>query len=97
MPGSCTIDSLQLLCGSDVYNHGIFSNARILACHTTVSELDSAFDLNYAGNLPETVKSVQSTFDNILYTYVFVIFHVFATLLLFHFYRIFLDDNTVRQ
>jgi hypothetical protein len=58
MPGPCTIDSVQLLCGSDEYNHGIFYNSFILACHTTVSELESTFDRNYSGNVPETVMSV---------------------------------------
>jgi len=55
MPGPCTLDSVQLLCGSDVYNHGVFLNARILACHTTVTELDSVCKDNYAGNTPDTV------------------------------------------
>ena len=55
MPGPCTVDSVQLLCGSDVYNQGVFLNARILACHTTVAELDSVCDDNYAGNTPDTV------------------------------------------
>jgi len=58
MAGPCTIDSTQLLCGSDEYNHGTFYNARVLACHTTVTELDSFFDDNYAGNTPETAMSV---------------------------------------
>lgn len=54
------LDSVQLLCGSDVYNHGVFLNARILACHTTVVELDSACKDNYAGNTPDTVMSHDS-------------------------------------
>ncbi|MBM3322217.1 hypothetical protein FJY69_01865 [candidate division WOR-3 bacterium] len=57
MPGPCTIDSVQLLCGSDEYNHGIFYNAFILACHTTVTELESTFDRNYSGNVPETAMA----------------------------------------
>jgi len=52
MPGPCRIDSVQLLCGSDIYNHGIFYNAQILCCKTSVTELDSAFEENYAGNTP---------------------------------------------
>jgi len=52
MAGPCRLDSVQLLCGSDVYNHGIFLNARVYACHTTVSELDRAYETNYAGNRP---------------------------------------------
>jgi hypothetical protein len=52
MPGPWTLDSVQLLCGSDVYNHGVFLNARVYACHTAVSELDSAYETNYAGNKP---------------------------------------------
>ena len=48
------LDSVQLLCGSDVYNHGVFLNARVLACHTTVAELDSVCKDNYAGNAPDT-------------------------------------------
>jgi hypothetical protein len=54
MPGPCTLDSVQLLCGSDVYNHGVFADARVLACHTTVAELDSGCKGNYAGNAPDT-------------------------------------------
>lgn len=57
MPGPCRIDSVQLLCGSDVYNHGIFYNAQILCCPTTVTELDSAFEDNYAGNTPAAAMS----------------------------------------
>ncbi len=57
MPGPCTIDSVQLLCGSDEYDHGIFYNSLILACHTSVGELESTFDRNYTGNVPETVMS----------------------------------------
>jgi hypothetical protein len=53
MAGPCTLDSVQLLCGSDVYNHGVFLNGRVYACHTTVTELDSAYEVNYAGNTPE--------------------------------------------
>jgi hypothetical protein len=52
MPGPCTLDSVQLLCGSDVYNQGIFLNAGVYACHTPVAELDSAYEENYAGNEP---------------------------------------------
>jgi hypothetical protein len=55
LPGPCTLDSVQLLCGSDVYNHGVFLDARVLACHTTVTELDSVCKDNYAGNTPDTV------------------------------------------
>ena len=57
MPGPCTIDSVQLLCGSDVYNRGVFLNARVDACHTTVAELDSAFADNYAGNTPQAAMT----------------------------------------
>jgi hypothetical protein len=52
MPGPCVLDSVQLLCGSDVYNQGIFLNAGVYACHTEVAELDSACEENYAGNKP---------------------------------------------
>jgi hypothetical protein len=52
MPGPCTLDSIQLLCGSDVYNQGIFRNAGVYACRTAVAELDSAYEENYAGNEP---------------------------------------------
>jgi hypothetical protein len=52
MAGPCTLDSVQLLCGSDDYSHGIFLNARVYACHTTATELDSAYETNYAGNKP---------------------------------------------
>jgi len=48
------LDSVQLLCGSDIYNHGIFQNARVLVCHTAVTELDSVCKDNYAGNTPDT-------------------------------------------
>ncbi|MBN2465535.1 T9SS type A sorting domain-containing protein [candidate division WOR-3 bacterium] len=57
MPGPCTLDSVQLLCGSDIYNHGVFLNARVLACQTTVTELDSVCKDNYAGNTPDTAMS----------------------------------------
>jgi len=57
MAGPCTLDSVQLLCGSDVYSHGVFLNARAYACHTTVTELDSAFEENYAGNTPEAAMT----------------------------------------
>jgi len=57
MAGPCTLDSVQLLCGSDVYNRGAFLNARVYACHTTVTELDSAFEENYAGNTPEAAMT----------------------------------------
>ncbi len=52
MPGPCRIDSVQLLCGSDVYNHGIFYSAQVLCCPTTATELVATFDENYAGNTP---------------------------------------------
>jgi hypothetical protein len=52
MAGPCTLDSVQLLCGSDVYNHGVFLNAGVYACHTSVTELDSAYETNYDGNKP---------------------------------------------
>lgn len=52
MAGPCSIDSVQLLCGSETYNHGVFLNAGTYACHTTVTELDSAYETNYAGNTP---------------------------------------------
>ena len=52
MPGPCTLDSVQLLCGSDVYNHGVFLDAGVYACHTMVTELDSACEENYGGNEP---------------------------------------------
>ncbi len=57
MPGPCRLDSIQLLCGSGVYNHGVFLNARVYACHTTVEELDSAFADNYAGNTPQAAMT----------------------------------------
>ncbi len=57
MAGPCTFDSVQLLCGSDVYNRGAFLNARVYACHTTVTELDSAFAENYAGNTPQAAMT----------------------------------------
>jgi len=57
MAGPCTFDSVQLLCGSDVYNRGAFLNARVYACHTTVTELDSVFEENYAGNTPEAAMT----------------------------------------
>lgn len=60
MPGSCTLDSIQLLCGSDVYNHGIFYNAYIYACHTNVSELDSTFDENYGGKTPVAAMAMDT-------------------------------------
>jgi len=60
MPGPCTLDSIQLLCGSDVYNHGIFYNAYIYACHTTVTELDSTFDENYGGKTPVVAMSLDT-------------------------------------
>jgi hypothetical protein len=60
MPGSCTLDSIQLLCGSDIYNHGVFYNAYIYACHTTISELDSTFDKNYGGNTPVAAMVVDT-------------------------------------
>jgi hypothetical protein len=62
MAGPCTLDSVQLLCGSDVYNHGVFLDARVFACHTTVAGLDSVYDANYAGNTPQTVASVDSLY-----------------------------------
>jgi hypothetical protein len=58
MPGPCTLDSVQLLCGSEEYDHGTFYNALILACHTTVTELESTFDHNYSGNVPDTAMAV---------------------------------------
>jgi hypothetical protein len=57
MAGPCTLDSVRLLCGSDVYNHGIFLNGGVYACHTTVTELDSAYEANYAGNTPEAAMT----------------------------------------
>jgi len=57
MTGACALDSVQLLCGSDVYNHGIFLNGRVYACHTTVTELDSVYEENYAGNTPVVAMS----------------------------------------
>jgi hypothetical protein len=57
MPGACALDSLQLLCGSDSFDHGTFRNFRILACHTSKVELESTFANNYTGNTPEIVTS----------------------------------------
>ncbi|MFO7650597.1 MAG: T9SS type A sorting domain-containing protein [bacterium] len=77
MPGPCRIDSIQLLCGSDVYNHGIFYNAQILCCPTTATELDSAFEENYAGNTPVvaleanplTLNWVNNTWHGLAFNY----------------------------
>jgi hypothetical protein len=60
MPGPCTADSVQLLCGSDVYNHGIFNNAYIYACHTTVTELESTFENNYSGHSLKAAMTADS-------------------------------------
>jgi len=60
MAGPIMLDSVQLLCGSDVYNHGIFLNGRVYVCHTTVTELDSVYEVNYAGNTPQAVMSVDT-------------------------------------
>jgi hypothetical protein len=57
MPGACKLDSLQLLCGSDSFDHGVFRNFRILACHTSKVELESTFENNYAGSTPIVVAS----------------------------------------
>jgi len=62
MAGPCTLDSIQLLCGSDVYNHGIFLNGQVYACHTTVTELDSAYADNYAGNTPQAAMSLDTLY-----------------------------------
>jgi hypothetical protein len=61
LPGPCAIDSVQLLCGSDTYDHGTFYNAGVWCCHTTATELDSNFEANYTGHsvkgarLPDTL------------------------------------------
>ena len=52
MAGPCKLDSIRLLCGSDVYNHGTFHNASIHACHATAAELDSVYETDYDGNKP---------------------------------------------
>jgi hypothetical protein len=65
VPGPCVLDSLQLLCGSDEYNHGVFQNAGVYCCHTTVTELDSTFDENYAGNAP--VPAMNPTVLNLVW------------------------------
>lgn len=52
MAGPCTLDSVQLLCGSDAHNHGIFLNGSVYVCHTAVTEPDSTYETNYAGNKP---------------------------------------------
>jgi hypothetical protein len=62
MAGPCTLDSIQLLCGSDVYNHGIFLNGRVYACHTTVTELDTVYEANYAGNTPKAAMTRDTLF-----------------------------------
>ena len=62
MPGPCRLDSVQLLCGSDVYNHGIYLNARVYACHTTVTELDSVYEDNYAGHSPKAALTLDTLF-----------------------------------
>jgi hypothetical protein len=62
MAGPCTLDSVQLLCGSDVYNHGIFLDARVYACHTAVAELDSVYEANYGGNTPLAALSVDTLY-----------------------------------
>jgi hypothetical protein len=62
MPGPCTLDSIQLLCGSATYNHGIFLNGRVYACHTTVTELDSVYETNYDGNTPSAVMTQDTLF-----------------------------------
>jgi len=62
MPGPCTLDSVQMLCGSDVYNHGIYLNARVYACHTTVAELDSVYEKNYGGNSPQAAMTLDTLY-----------------------------------
>jgi hypothetical protein len=57
MPGPCALDSLQLLCGSDSFDHGVFRNFGIYACHTPVVELESTFENNYAGNTPKSAMT----------------------------------------
>lgn len=52
MAGPCTLDSVQLLYGSDAYNHGTFLNASVYVCHTTVTEPDSTYETSYVGNKP---------------------------------------------
>ncbi len=55
LPGPVSLSELDLLCASPTYDSGIFYNYRLLACHTSLSELTDTYDTNYDGNEPDTV------------------------------------------
>lgn len=60
MAGPARLTELQLLCGSAEHNSGQFRNARILACHTSLTELTNTYVTNYDGNLPDTAMAVDT-------------------------------------
>ena len=57
LPGRASFTEVDLLCASPTYDSGIFYDYRLLACHTSLSELTDTYATNYDGNEPDTVTS----------------------------------------
>ncbi|UCG42875.1 MAG: hypothetical protein JSU73_13615 [candidate division WOR-3 bacterium] len=57
LPGRASFTEVDLLCASPTYDSGIFYDYRLLACHTSLSELTDTYAANYDGSEPDTVTS----------------------------------------
>jgi hypothetical protein len=57
MKGAASVTEVQLFATHDAFSEGLFMNAEILLCHTSVTALTTSFQANYAGHEPYTVFS----------------------------------------
>jgi hypothetical protein len=57
MKGAASVTEVQLYATHDMFSEGLFMNAEILLCHTSVNALTTSFEANYSGNDPYTVFS----------------------------------------
>lgn len=60
MNGAASVTGVQLYATHDAYSEGDFYEAAILLCHTTVGELSTSFEANYAGFTPVEVWSADT-------------------------------------
>jgi hypothetical protein len=57
MNGAASVTEVQLYATHDAFSEGLFMNAEILLCHTSVTALTTSFQANYSGNEPYPVFS----------------------------------------
>jgi hypothetical protein len=55
LAGPAELTELRMLCASSVYDSGVFSNYRMLACPVSRTELATTYGQNYEGRVPDTV------------------------------------------